>query len=147
MPKDMAAEETLKQAKDVGIPAPSGQYAVGCVDLMHHLDGDPEGGLLVCLFYPIARPTDAATQRKMETRYPYVKWIPDRMYLEAIVGISTTLKQIRSQLGPLTFAGRRIGTPIPTAIANYIAELIGDFETMSEWRGLLSGLYSCTDGS
>ena len=34
-----------------GIPAPTGSYEVGCVDLMHRLEGDSDG-LLVRLFYP-----------------------------------------------------------------------------------------------
>ena len=38
--------------KGSGIPAPSGQYRVGCVDLMHQLAGDEKGGLLVRLTYP-----------------------------------------------------------------------------------------------
>ena len=46
--------------KGPGIPAPSGQYRVGCVDLMHQLEGD-DRGLLVRLHYPTEATPEAAT--------------------------------------------------------------------------------------
>ncbi len=55
---------------------------MGCVDLMHHLDGDEEGGLLVRLFYPTASPSDGAETREMQRRYPYAKWLPSRRYVK-----------------------------------------------------------------
>ena len=57
-----------------GIPAPSGQYGVGCVDLMHQLPGD-EKGLLVRLHYPTE-----ATQRD---GYSYSSWLPNKKYIKA----------------------------------------------------------------
>ena len=59
--------------KGPGIPAPSGQYRVGCVDLMHQLEGDDKGGLLLRLYYP----TDAT-----EDSYPYSLWNPHKNYLK-----------------------------------------------------------------
>ena len=59
--------------KGPGIPAPSGQYRVGCVDLMHQLEGDDKGGLLLRLHYP----TDATPEG-----YPYSLWSPHRKYID-----------------------------------------------------------------
>ena len=57
--------------KGVGIPAPSGPGRVGCVDLMHKLDGE-EDSLLLRLFYPAA--VDAVGE--------YAKWRPHKRYLK-----------------------------------------------------------------
>ena len=54
----------------VGIPAPSGPRKVGCVDLMHKLEGE-EDGLLLRMFYPAA--VDAVGE--------YAKWRPHKRYL------------------------------------------------------------------
>ena len=62
------------QARGPGIPAPSGQYRVGCVDLMHQLEGDDKGGLLLRLHYP----TDATP----EAGYPYSPWYPHVRYIQ-----------------------------------------------------------------
>ena len=58
--------------KGLGIPAPSGPRLVGCVDLMHRLEGK-EDSLLVRFFYPAA--ADATGE--------YVKWTPHRRYTKA----------------------------------------------------------------
>lgn len=55
----------------LGIPAPSGPRKVGCVDLMHKLEGE-EDGLLLRLFYPAA--ADAVGQ--------YAKWRPHKRYIK-----------------------------------------------------------------
>ena len=65
--------------KGPGLPAPTGQYAVGCVDLMHKLEGDNDG-LLVRLFYPTTPPEIGA---EGAAGYQYAKWMPDRMYTKA----------------------------------------------------------------
>ena len=54
-----------------GLPLPSGQYEVGCVDLMQ------EPGLLIRLFYP--------TQSGLATQYKYAHWSPHPNYLEKTV--------------------------------------------------------------
>ena len=64
--------------KGPGLPAPSGQYTVGCVDLMHKLEGDNDG-LLVRLFYP----TTPQIQAEGAARYQYAKWMPDKRYVKA----------------------------------------------------------------
>ena len=65
--------------RGAGIPAPTGKYAVGCVDLMHELDGDSDGPLLMRLFYPTSL-AGSAEQAATASRYPYAKWIPHNMY-------------------------------------------------------------------
>ena len=62
-------------ARGPGIPAPTGQFAVGCVDLMHKLEGDSDG-LLVRLFYP------TLPLRELGGGYQYAKWIPNKQYLK-----------------------------------------------------------------
>lgn len=62
--------------KGVGIPAPSGPYTVGCVDVMHLFEGDTVG-LLVKLFYPtIAEP---------EGPYPYSDWFSHKKYVRGLL--------------------------------------------------------------
>ena len=46
---EMEDWKVIGREKGPGIPAPTGQYRVGCVDLMHRLAGDDKGGLLVRL--------------------------------------------------------------------------------------------------
>ena len=58
--------------KGLGIPAPSGPRLVGCVDLMHRLEGR-EDSLLVRLFYPAA--ADATGE--------YARWTPHKRYTKA----------------------------------------------------------------
>ena len=76
----MAVRETSGLTKGLGIPAPSGQYTVGCVDLMHKLEGDNDG-LLVRLFYP----TTPQIQAEGATGYQYVKWTSHERYIEAFL--------------------------------------------------------------
>ena len=74
--KVMATPEPWKASgllKGIGIPSPSGQHAVGCVDLMHHLDGDSQGGLLVRLFYPA---------NASEGIHRYADWTPNKRYIK-----------------------------------------------------------------
>ena len=64
--------------KGIGIPAPTGKHVVGCVDLMHKLEGDSDG-LLVRLFYP-AHPTV-----REGDEYPYARLTPNRMYTKGLL--------------------------------------------------------------
>ena len=66
-----------EREKGPGIPAPSGQYRVGCVDLMHQLAGDEKGGLLVRLTYP--------TEATPGAGYPYSSWFPHHRYTQALL--------------------------------------------------------------
>ena len=65
-----------------GIPAPSGRYGVGCVDLMHQIPGDGKGGLLVRLFYPSSSVREAGNEQ-------YAKWLPHERYVKAYTEMAT----------------------------------------------------------
>lgn len=67
------ARKATSLAKDRSIPAPTGQFAVGCVDLMHKLEGDSDG-LLMRLFYP------TLPAQKLGSGYQYAKWMPHERY-------------------------------------------------------------------
>ncbi len=67
--------------KGPGIPAPSGQYGVGCVDLMHQLEGD-DRGLLIRLHYP--------TEATPEAGYDYSLWFPHRKYVQGFLDYKRT---------------------------------------------------------
>jgi hypothetical protein len=72
----MAMREGWKNSgllKGLGIPAPTGQYTVGCVDLMQKLEGDTDG-LLVRLFYP------TTPQIQEGAGFEYAKWTPHKRY-------------------------------------------------------------------
>ena len=64
--------------KGLGIPPPSGQYRVGCVDLMHQLEGDDKG-LLVRLHYP--------TQATPQAGYAYSLWYPHKNYIRGVLEV------------------------------------------------------------
>ena len=96
----LASRKASSLAKGIAgrsIPAPSGQYTVGCVDLMHKLKGDKDG-LLVRLFYP----TTPQIQAEGATGYRYAKWMPHAKYtkttfdfIEAMVpGLSSNAMDI-----------------------------------------------------
>jgi len=73
----MASEswKVIGKPKGPGIPAPSGQYRVGCVDLMHRLEGDDDhNGLLVRLHYPTGATPGAG--------YSYSSWYPHPRYIQ-----------------------------------------------------------------
>ncbi len=71
--------KVIGKAKGPGIPAPSGQYRVGCVDLMHQLPGD-ERGLLLRLHYP----TEATPQQG----YNYSSWYPHTKYIQGFMDVA-----------------------------------------------------------
>ena len=61
-----------------GLPAPSGQYRVGCVDLMQDLAEDHrQGGLLVRLHYPTSASGSGASGS-----YNYAPWYPHKEYIK-----------------------------------------------------------------
>ena len=63
--------QTELPASRAGLPLPSGQFEVGCIDL------NQEPGLLIRLFYP--------TQSGLATQYKYAQWSPHPNYLERTV--------------------------------------------------------------
>lgn len=69
------AWKTFGWVRGQGIPAPTGKHVVGCVDLMHMLEGDSDG-LLVRMFYPTNHIAEVE-----RARYPYAKHIPHKRYL------------------------------------------------------------------
>ena len=85
----MASRKASSLAKGMAgrsIPAPSGRYTVGCVDLMHKLEGDNDG-LLVRLFYP----TTPQIQEGGTTGYQYAKWMPHAKYTKTTFNFIETM--------------------------------------------------------
>jgi len=62
--------------KGIGIPVPSGQHQVGCVDVMPLRKGD-DSGLLFRLYYP--------TEATPDSGYPYPPWLPDSCYAKGYI--------------------------------------------------------------
>ena len=61
-----------------GIPAPSGQYPVGCAHLMHKFEDDTDT-LLVRLFYPC---------QEGGGRRLYTQWAPHKRYIKSYLEYS-----------------------------------------------------------
>ena len=79
------------------IPAPSGLFSVGCVDLMHKFE-DESDSLLVRLFYPC--------DGNSEGRYQYAFWNPHERYIKGIMDfMQATSPRLESSLSR-RFAGR-----------------------------------------
>lgn len=77
------ASSLVKGISGRSIPAPTGQYTVGCVDLMQKLEGDSDG-LLVRLFYPtIPQIQEGAGQ--------YAKWMPHVKYTKTTFDFINTM--------------------------------------------------------
>ena len=64
--------------KGIGIPVPSGQHQVGCVDVMPLCKGDDtDSGLLFRLYYP--------TEATPDSEYHYPPWLPDSCYAKGYI--------------------------------------------------------------
>ena len=63
-------------SKGMGIPAPSGQHQVGCVDVMPLCKGD-DNGLLFRLYYP--------TEATSDSGYHYPPWLPNELYAKGLL--------------------------------------------------------------
>ncbi len=59
-------------ATETVLPAPSGQYPVGCAHLMHKFEEVDKDTLLVRLFYPCQE----------GGHYPCAKWLPHERYVQ-----------------------------------------------------------------
>ena len=70
----IAAWKTGGLLRGVGIPAPSGQFTVGCVDLMQQVK-EGEEDVFVRLFYPTATPAGEVSTEKYATWYPHKNYI------------------------------------------------------------------------
>ena len=62
--------------KGIGIPVPSGQHQVGCVDVMPLCKGD-DSGLLFRLYYP--------SEATPDSEYHYPPWLPDSCYAKGYI--------------------------------------------------------------
>ena len=78
--------------KGIGLPIPSGQYRVGCVDVMPLCPGE-ERGLLFRLYYP--------TEATPDSGYHYPPWIPNKLYAKGYLLYKTHSSMVAGALGPL----------------------------------------------
>lgn len=71
--------------KGAGIPAPTGQHTVGCVDLMHRANQeDDSDSVFVRLFYPSVRLQEGAAGHE------YAKWTPHKRYTKGFLEFNKT---------------------------------------------------------
>ena len=85
-----------KRIRGSGIPAPSGSFPVGCVDLMHKFE-DETDSLLVRLFYPCDG-NDGGN-------YQYAPWSPHERYIKGFMDfMHSTSPRLESSLSRI-FAG------------------------------------------
>ena len=106
--------KSIGLVRGIGIPAPSGPRLVGCVDLMHRLEGR-EDSLLVRLFYPAA--ADATGE--------YAKWTPHRRYTKGYLDFFKT----RASGLIAAFAGLFTGAFVPVLRYNRLASKFHEFLT------------------
>ena len=78
--------------RGVGIPAPSGKFTVGCVDLMQQVK-EGEEDVFVRLFYPTATPAGEVSTEKYATWYPHKNYIRGFLYFSKsrAIGLGTFL--------------------------------------------------------
>ena len=79
--------------KGIGLPVPSGQHQVGCVDVMPLCKGD-DSGLLFRLYYP--------TEANPDSGYQYATWLPDRLYAKGYMLFKKYSSLVAGFLGLLT---------------------------------------------
>ena len=83
--RDMASRlserwKTSGLLKGAGIPAPTGQHTVGCVDLMHRVNLEEDSdSVFVRLFYP------SIPLQEGPTGYEYAKWTPHKRYTKGFL--------------------------------------------------------------
>jgi hypothetical protein len=103
----MASRKASSLAKGIAgrtIPAPTGQYTVGCVDVMHKLEGDNDG-LLVRLFYPTT-PQIHQAEGAAGSGYQYAKWMPHAKYTKTTFDFIETMVPGLSSNAVEVFAGK-----------------------------------------
>jgi len=79
--------------KGIGLPVPSGQHQVGCVDVMPLCKGD-DSGLLFRLYYP--------TEATPDSGYHYSSWLPDKLYAKGYMLFKRYSTLVAGFLGSLT---------------------------------------------
>ena len=95
----MSSREAWKTSgflRGVGIPAPSGQFTVGCVDLMQQVK-EGEEDVFVRLFYPVATPAGPICKDR------YAVWYPHKNYVRGYLHYSKS-----KALGLKTFAASAV---------------------------------------
>ena len=78
--------------KGIGLPIPSGQYRVGCVDVMPLCPGE-ERGLLFRLYYP--------TEATPDSGYHYPPWLPNKLYAKGYLLFKRYSSFVAGALGSL----------------------------------------------
>ena len=85
--------------KGIGLPTPSGQHRVGCVDVMPLCPGE-ESGLLFRLYYP--------TEATPDSGYQYPPWLPNKLYAKGYLLFKRYSSLVAGALGTLinNFCGK-----------------------------------------
>ena len=76
----------------IGLPTPSGQHRVGCVDVMPLCPGE-ESGLLFRLYYP--------TEATSDSGYQYPPWLPNKLYAKGYLMHKMHSSLVAGALGSL----------------------------------------------
>ena len=78
--------------KGIGLPSPSGQHRVGCVDVLPLCPGE-ESGLLFRLYYP--------TEATADSGYHYPPWLPNKIYATGYLVYKKHSSLVAGALGSL----------------------------------------------
>ena len=87
--------------KGIGMPTPSGQHRVGCVDVMPLCPGE-EKGLLFRLYYP--------TEATPDSGYQYAPWLPNKLYAKGYMLFKRYSSVVAGVIGTVisSFFGKQI---------------------------------------
>ena len=79
--------------RGVGIPAPSGQFTVGCVDLMKQVK-EGEEDVFVRLFYPTATPAGEVSTDRYALWYPHKNYVRGYLHFtkSKAIGLQASLR-------------------------------------------------------
>ena len=80
--------------KGIGLPVPSGQHRVGCVDVMS-LCPSEETGILFRLYYP--------TEATPDSGYHYAPWLPNKLYATGYLLFRRYSPLVAGALGSLIY--------------------------------------------
>ena len=95
--------------RGIGLPAPSGQHRVGCVDVMPLCPGE-DSGLLFRLYYP--------TEATPGSRYHYAPWLPNKLYAKGYLLFKLYSSVLAGALGSLmnSFCGKLVPVVYPLSV-------------------------------
>ena len=87
--------------KGIGLPSPSGQHRIGCVDVMPLCPGE-EKGLLFRLYYP--------TEATPDSGYQYAPWLPNKLYAKGYMLFKRYSSVVAGIIGSVTssFVGKQV---------------------------------------